>query len=70
MSVCGGGGVGAAGRYWFYKQFLSRQVNAHFHSHMEIASAKNTFPIYHSAIPPLSMWSINVRNFGFIKENF
>ena len=37
---------------------------------MEIASAKNTFPIYHSAIPPLYMWSIKVRNLGFIKENF
>ena len=37
---------------------------------MEIASAKNIFPIYHSAIPPLYMWSIKVRNLGFIKENF
>ena len=45
-------------RCWFYKRFLSRQLNAQFHYHMEIASAKNTFPIYHSAIPPLYMWSI------------
>ena len=37
---------------------------------MEKASAKNTFPIYNSAIPPLYMWNIKVRNFGFIKENF
>ena len=63
-----GEGVGAAGR--FYKRFLSCPVNTQFHSHMEIASAKNTFPIYSSAIPPLYMWSIIVWNFGFIKENF
>ena len=65
-----GGRVGAAGRCWFYKRFLSGQVNAQFHSHMEIASAKNTFPIYHSAIPSIYMWSIKVWNFGLIKENF
>ena len=53
-----GEGVGAAGR--FYKRFLSCPVNTQFHSHMEIASAKNTFPIYSSAIPPLYMWSIIV----------
>ena len=34
----------------FYKRFLSRPVNAPFHSNLEITSAKNTLPKYSTII--------------------
>ena len=49
----GGGGEGRLEGVIFYKRFLSRPVNAQFHSHLEITSAKNTLPKYNSAIRPL-----------------
>ena len=57
--MCDGGGGGGGGEggglegVSFYKRFSSRPVNAQFHSHMEITSAKNTLPKYNNAIRPL-----------------
>ena len=45
----GGGGGGWLEGVSFYKRFLSRPVNAQFHSNLEITSAKNTLPKYNCA---------------------
>ena len=51
--VCGrGGGLEGVS---LYKRLLSRPVNAQFHSHLEITSAKNTLPKNNSAIRSLYM---------------